>query len=218
MNNLQYRIPNEHLKLHQIHPTVKFGNRVVLGINVIIGKDVVIGDDVFIGHNTHVRHESVIGNRTTIRTGCLIDPKCKIGNDVKIMPHAIVGGGAILEDKVYYGPQVMTANTNRIGVHRGQDADYAPIVVKMGAALYTACLVKAGVTIGQNCIIGMGAVVTKDVPDNEVWVGNPASKARDVKPEERIVYSQEQVGENLADYSQDLKLGHPYDAFPKDVE
>jgi len=191
MNNLQYRIPNEHLKMHEIHPTVKFGERVVLGIGVIIGPDVIIGDDVFIGHRCHIRHGSTIGNRTTIRTGCLVDPKCKIGNDVKIMPHAIVGGGTVLEDMVYYGPQCMTANTDRVGFHRIGDADYNPPVIKMGAVLATACVIKPGVTVGRNCVIGQLANVTKDVPDNEVWVGNPASKIRGVGEDDRVIHDQE---------------------------
>jgi acetyltransferase-like isoleucine patch superfamily enzyme len=174
-----------------IHPTVKFGKNAVLGINVIIGENVIIGDDCFIGHNCHIRNHSIVGDRTTIRTGCLVDPNCKIGNDVKIMPHAIVGGGCIIEDKVYYGPQCMTANTNRIGVHRGQDADYVPIVIKKGAVLYTGCLIKGGVTIGRNSIIGMGSVVTKNVPNNEVWMGNPAKKVRKVKDEEQIIVEEE---------------------------
>lgn len=214
MNNYQYRIPNEHLKLEPIHPSVKFGEGVVLGINVIIGPDVVIGDDCFIGHNTHVRHGTIIGNRVTIRTNCLIDPDCKLGNDIKIMPHAIVGGGCVIEDKVYYGPQCMTANTNKLGFHRDSEADHSPVIIKVGAVLYTACVIKPGITIGMNSIIGQLSNVTKDVPDNEVWMGNPAHKFRDVKDEERVIYSQEKVGKNLARYSEEMTQGPswPYSA------
>jgi hypothetical protein len=57
------------------------------------------------------------------------------------MPHAIVGGGTILEDFVYYGPQCMTANTNRVGYHREAEADYDPPTIKRGAVLGTACVV-----------------------------------------------------------------------------
>jgi UDP-3-O-[3-hydroxymyristoyl] glucosamine N-acyltransferase len=96
MNTLQYRSPNENLTLPPIHPTAKFGKNVTVGIGVVIGENVIVGDNVFIGHNTHIRHNSVIGDGTTIRTGCLVDPNCKIGNFVKIMPHAIVGGGTVL--------------------------------------------------------------------------------------------------------------------------
>jgi acetyltransferase-like isoleucine patch superfamily enzyme len=206
MNNMQYRIPNEHLKMEEIHPSVKFGERVVLGIGVLIGPDVVIGDNVFIGHRCHIRHGSVIGNGTTIRTGCLVDPECKIGDFVKIMPHAIVGGGTTLEDFVYYGPQVMTSNTNRVGYHREVEADYAPPHVKRGAVLGTACVLKPGVVIGENSVIGQLSNVTKDVPDNEVWVGNPARFIKAVLLSDRI-----QEGKSYPDHAQlDEKDPWPY--------
>jgi acetyltransferase-like isoleucine patch superfamily enzyme len=204
LNNLQYRIPNEHLKLEKVYPGTKFGERVVLGINVIIGADVIIGDDCFIGHNCHIRHGSTIGDRTTIRTGCLIDPNCRIGNDVKIMPHAIVGGGTVLEDMVYYGPQCMTANTNKIGFHRNGEADYDPPIIKRGAILSTACLIKPGVIVGRNSIVGLGAVVTRDIPDNEIWVGNPAAKIKEVGEEDRVIYGEAQVAKSVAEYHEDL--------------
>jgi len=205
MNNLQYRIPNEHLKLEEIHPKTKFGERVVLGIGVIIGPDVVIGNNVFIGHHCHIRHGSVIGHGTTIRTGCLVDPECKIGSEVKIMPHAIVGGGTIIEDFVYYGPQVMTANTNRIGFQRQHEADYSPVYIKSGAVLHTACLIKPGVTIGKNSVVGMGSVVTRDIPDNEIWFGNPARKMQEVSEEDQVIYGEAKAASSVADYHEQLQ-------------
>jgi acetyltransferase-like isoleucine patch superfamily enzyme len=200
MNNYQYRIPNEHLKLHEIHPSVKFGERVVLGINVIIGPDVIIGDDCFIGHNTHIRHGSILGDRVTIRTNCLIDPDCRLGNDIKIMPHAIVGGGTTIEDKVYYGPFSLTTNTNTIGFHRNREADHAPPYIKMGAIIGAGCMIKPGVMIGKNSVLGLGSVLTKSIPDNEMWVGNPAKKLKEVDEDGMVVFSEEKVSEILTEY------------------
>jgi acetyltransferase-like isoleucine patch superfamily enzyme len=194
-----------------LHPTAKFGSNVIIGIGVVIGENVVVGNDVFIGHNTHIRHGSVIGDGTTIRTGCLVDPNCKIGKFVKIMPHAIVGGGTVLEDFVYYGPQVMTANTNRVGYHREVDADYDPPTVKRGAVLGTACVVKPGVVIGENSVIGQLSNVTRDVPDNEVWVGNPAKRVKSVEEQDRVIYGEAQVCNSIDEYHQDLnKPIYPY--------
>jgi len=204
MNNLQYRAPNDNIKLLQIHPSVKFGERVVLGINAIIGPDVVIGDDCFIGHNTHIRHGSVIGDRVTIRTGCLIDPDCRLGNDIKIMPHAIVGGGSMIEDKVYYGPISLTTNTNTIGFHRNREADHAPCYIKIGAIIAAGCMIKPGVTIGRNSVLGLGSVLTKDIPDNEICAGNPAKKIKDVDEDGMVVFGQEKVMQNFVDYHKDL--------------
>lgn len=218
MNNHQYRIPNEHIKLTAIHPTVKFGRGVVLGINVIIGPDVTIGDDCFIGHNTHIRHGSIIGDRVTIRTNCLIDPDCRLGNDIKIMPHAIVGGGTTIEDKVYYGPFSLTTNTNTIGFHRNRQADHAPPCIKMGAIIAAGCMIKPGVTIGKNSVLGMGSVLTKDIPDNEIWLGNPAKKVKDVDEDGMVIYDQEKVTETLVDYHDDLNKANSLEGHLKHYE
>jgi len=204
MNNLQYRIPNEHLKMHEIHPTAKFGEGVVLGIGVIISENVVVGDNCFIGHHTFIRHDAKIGSNVSIRYNCLIDPDVVIGDGAKVFPMAILGAGTIVEDKVYIGPKVCTINTNKFGLHRNRESDFVPPTIKYGAILATGSLVKGGVTVGRNSILGFGSVLTRDLPDNEIWVGNPARKIKDVDEKDRVIYSQEQVARKIGDYHDEL--------------
>lgn len=220
MNNLQYRIPNEHLKLEQIHPSVKFGKGVVLGIGVIISENVVIGDNCFIGHYSFIRHDAKIGNNVSIRYGCLVDPNVIIGDGVQVHPMAIIAAGTVVEEKVHFGAKACSINTNKFGLHRDRDADYLPNVIKRGAIIAAGARLKGGVTVGRNSIVGFGSVVTKDVPDNEIWVGVPATKMGDVPEEDRVIYSQEKVSEGLVGYSDRInkKKPYPYSEFPDEME
>jgi len=85
-----------------------------------------------------------------------------------------IPAGVTIEDDVIIGP----------GVHFTHEfppvprADWAPIVVKQGAMIGTKAIIMPGVTVGEKAIVGAGAVVTKNVPPGEVWVGNPARKLR----------------------------------------
>jgi serine acetyltransferase len=58
--------------------------------------------------------------------------------------------------------------------------------------------------VGRNSVLGFGSVLTKDIPDNEVWLGNPAKKFKDVDEDDRVIYGQEQVMGNLTDYHKEL--------------
>jgi acetyltransferase-like isoleucine patch superfamily enzyme len=98
----------------------------------------------------------------------------------------------------------MTANTNRVGYHREAEADYDPPTIKRGAVLGTACVVKPGVVIGENSVIGQLSNVIRNVPDNEVWVGNPAKRIKPVEPKDRVIYGEAEVCEGIADYHDKL--------------
>ena len=204
MNNLQYRMKNENIKLVGVHPETKIGERVVFGKHCIIEEGVTIGDDCFIGHFTHIRPNSVLKDRVVLRSFCLVDPGCTIGNDCSILPHATVGGGAIFEDKVYFGPYSLTTNVSQFGFHRKKEAIVEPVTIKYGAIIAAGCMIKPGVVIGKNSILGLGSVLTKDVPDNEMWFGNPAKKHRGVPEDERVIYGEAQIAKGITDYHEDL--------------
>ena len=206
MNNYQYHNV-ENLNGYELglHPSVKIGKNLVIGENVIIEENVVIGSDCFIGHHCLIRPGSVIGDRVSIRSFCLLDPEVVLCNDIAIYPHATVGGGTIIEDKVYYGPYSLTTNCDAIRFHR-LPVDYniiKPPVIKTGAIIAAGCMIKPGVIIGRNSVLGMGSVLTKDIPDNEIWFGNPAIHRDDVRPGDRI------IGEEMVDIGKEAYVGFP---------
>lgn len=119
-----------------------------------------IGEECVIGQNVFVGSEAVIGDR------------CKIQNNVSVYD------GVILEDEVFLGPScVLTNDHNPKAVG---DWQISKTIIKRGASLGANCTIVCGVTIGEGALIGAGAVVTKDVPAGEVWVGNPARKLKNV--------------------------------------
>jgi len=102
--------------------------------------------------------------------GGIVGKNCVIGCFVSIPP------GVELEDEVFVGPGVNFANDKH---PKAQGKwEMRKTLVKKGAAIGMNATIGPGLTIGEKAIIGMGSVLTKDVPDGEVWIGNPATKLR----------------------------------------
>lgn len=188
MNLIQYQVAGKAFDPKTIHPSASVGKNLVIGQNVVIEKNVIIGDDCFIGHNSVIRPNTIIGDRVVIRTYCLIDPNVIIGSDVEIFPHCIISAGTIVEDKVYFGPHSITANVDDIRKWRpNPDITIKAPIIKSGAIITCSCMIKPGVVIGKNAVLGLGSVLTKNIPDNEIWFGNPARYHNHVELEDRII-------------------------------
>jgi acetyltransferase-like isoleucine patch superfamily enzyme len=110
-----------------------------------------------------------------------------LGNHVTIHAQCHLTLGIRIEDEVFFGPGVITANTRHISYGRGgvpkkYEAPYVKRAARIGAGAH----ITPGVVIGANALVGMGAVVTKDVPDRAIVVGNPAQVAGEV-PEKELL-------------------------------
>jgi acetyltransferase-like isoleucine patch superfamily enzyme len=134
-----------------------------------IGKDVKLGKNVKIWHFSYIGDTSEIGDNTTIGSLVHIDYNVKVGRNCKIEGMTYIPPLTVIGDHVFIGPGVIFTNdpypasTKMVGVQVESD-----VVICAGA------IVKAGVHIGARSIIGMGSVVTKDVPVETVVFGNPA--------------------------------------------
>ena len=140
-----------------------------------------IGSGTRVWHLVQIREGVVIGQNCIIGKDVYIDFDVKIGNNVKIQNGALVYHGVSLEDGVFVGPQVCFTNDRmpRAITSDGQlkgndDWIVGPILVKYGASVGAASVVLPGVTIGRFALVGAGAVVTRNVPDHGLVVGNPA--------------------------------------------
>lgn len=144
-----------------------------------------IGDDVII---RSAAYENPIGcgNRTYLQV--LPNAELSIGNFVGMSNVAITCANRVtIEDYVMIGSGARLFDTDfhslspaeRMRGHK-ENVHTAPILVKKHAFLGADCMILKGVTIGENAIIGAGAVVTRSVPDNQVWAGNPAQFVKDV--------------------------------------
>lgn len=142
--------------------------------NVKLGKNVQIFNFVNI-------YGCEIGDNTKIGSFVEIRGNVKVGKNCKIQAFAFLPQGVILEDEVFIGPHACFINDNIPrstvdGKLKEEGKDWKPLTttVKKGASIGANATILCGVTIGENSIIGAGSVVTKDVPDNVIVIGNPA--------------------------------------------
>jgi acetyltransferase-like isoleucine patch superfamily enzyme len=140
-----------------------------------------IGTGTRIWHLVQIREGVVIGQNCIIGKDVYVDFDVKIGNNVKIQNSSLVYHGVTIEDGVFVGPQVCFTNdrmpraiTSDGRLKGNDDWIVGPILVKYGASVGACSVVLPGVTIGRFSLIGAGAVVTRDVPDHGLVVGNPA--------------------------------------------
>jgi acetyltransferase-like isoleucine patch superfamily enzyme len=126
---------------------------VTIGQNCILGKDVYVDFDVLIGDNVKIQNGAYIYHGTEIESGVFIGPGVIFTNDKN--PRAINPDGSLKTD---------------------DDWEVGRTLVKYGAAIGAGSVILTNVSIGKFAMVGAGAIVTKDVPDNALVVGNPANQ------------------------------------------
>ena len=121
---------------------------------------------------------AVIGENCNICSMCFIENDVKIGNNVTVKNGVYLWDGITIEDNVQIGPNVTFTNDK---YPRAKQAfELQRTTIKNGASIGAASVILGGVTIGENALIGAGSVITKDVPANELWFGNPAKFVRNL--------------------------------------
>jgi UDP-2-acetamido-3-amino-2,3-dideoxy-glucuronate N-acetyltransferase len=133
-----------------------------------------IGKGSKIWHFSHIMKNAVIGENCNIGQNVVVSPNVELGNNVKIQNNVSVYTGVICEDDVFLGPSMVFTNVinPRSGVIRKDE--YMKTVVKKGASIGANATIVCGNNIGRYAFIGAGAVVTKEVPDYALMVGNPS--------------------------------------------
>jgi UDP-2-acetamido-3-amino-2,3-dideoxy-glucuronate N-acetyltransferase len=120
-----------------------------------------------------VMPRSRIGRGCNIGQNVVVSPDVVIGNNVKIQNNVSLYTGVVLEDDVFCGPSMVFTNVVNPRSHVPRRHQYLPTLVKKGASLGANCTIVCGITIGRYGFIGAGAVVTKNIPDFALVVGNP---------------------------------------------
>jgi UDP-2-acetamido-3-amino-2,3-dideoxy-glucuronate N-acetyltransferase len=152
-----------------IHPTAEVEDGATLGVGTRVW------------HHAQIRSGARVGARCNIGKGVFIDTEVPIGDDVKIQNYVSIFQGVALENGVFVGPHVCFTNDMfpRAIDRNGQakvlsDWTLTQTLVRHGASLGANSTIVCGVVIGQWAMVGSGSVVTKDVPDYGLVVGNPA--------------------------------------------
>lgn len=132
-----------------------------------------LGDRVTIWQFASVLEGTVIGDDCVVGSGVWIGRNCRIGNSVRIQDKAHITNGAIIEDGVFIGPGVLTSD-DKHPVVGNPHYKAEPPVIRAGASIGAGAILLPGVEIGENAVIGAGAVVTKNVAPYAVVTGIPA--------------------------------------------
>jgi UDP-2-acetamido-3-amino-2,3-dideoxy-glucuronate N-acetyltransferase len=142
----------------------------------IIDEGCSIGDDTKIWHFSHIMPDCIIGNGCNIGQNVVVSPKVRLGNNVKVQNNVSIYTGVICEDDVFLGPSMVFTNVMnpRSAVNRRNQ--YTTTRVKKGASIGANATIVCGNPIGMYAFIGAGAVVTKEVADYALIVGNPAKQ------------------------------------------
>jgi len=152
-----------------------------------IATDVKLGKDVKIFSFVNL-YGCEIGDNTKIGTFVEIQKGVKIGKNCKISSHTFICEGVTIEDNVFIGHNVTFINdlypraTRSDGTMQTEDDwECIPTIVKNGASIGSSSTLLAGITVGEQAIVGAGCVVTKDVPPNTIVAGNPATIRRKIR-------------------------------------
>ena len=158
------------------------GNAVIRSHSVIYAGNI-IGDDLETGHGAMVREENTIGNKVSIGTGSVIEHHITIGDDVRIHSNCFVPEYTLIEDGCRLAPNaILTAAKHPLSLDVKKNIQ-GPILRK-NCYIGANATILARVEIGENAMIGAGAVVTKDIPANMVVIGNPAKTLRNITKKE----------------------------------
>lgn len=140
----------------------------------VIDNDCTIGAGTKIWHFSHIMSHCSLGEQCNIGQNVVISPQVILGKNVKVQNNVSIYTGVICEDDVFLGPSMVFTNVinPRSAVNRKNE--YAKTRVKIGASIGANATIVCGNDIGKFAFIGAGAVVTKEVPDYALVVGNPA--------------------------------------------
>lgn len=140
----------------------------------IVDSDCSIGNGTKIWHFSHLMSGCTVGENCIIGQNVYIASSVKVGNGVKIQNNVSLYDGLILEDDVFVGPSAVFTNVINPRSAIIRKSEYRKTIISRGASIGANATVVCGVTIGRFALIGAGSVVTKDVPDYGLWIGNPA--------------------------------------------
>src|ERR1700675_1747348 len=154
---------------------------------VCIAPDVKLGQDVKLSKFITL-YGCEIGDETKIGAFVKIQKKATVGRRCKISSHTFICEGVTIEDNVFIVHGVMFINdcysratTATGGLQAESDWHVERTVVKKGASIGSGATILGNTCIGENAIVGAGAVVTKDVPANTIVAGNPARMFRQIE-------------------------------------
>ncbi len=140
----------------------------------LIGSHATVGDGTKIWQFCNIMDGAIIGSQCNIGQGCFIESGVKIGDRCKIKNNIALYDGLQCEDEVFLGPNCVFTNVINPRAGYEKKAEFRKTIIKKGATIGANSTIVCGHTIGRYAMVGAGSVVTRDIPDYELWYGNPA--------------------------------------------
>lgn len=161
-------------KKNKQHPLIIGQNSIIRSETIIYG-DTIIDDNFQTGHRVTIREKTEIGKNVKIGTLSDIQGYCKIGSYVNIHSNVHIGQKSNIKNYVWIFPYVVLTNDPT-----PPSDNMEGVTVEEFAVITTGSIVMPGKVIGRDALVGAGAIVTKDVNDEKIVVGNPAREVGDV--------------------------------------
>jgi UDP-2-acetamido-3-amino-2,3-dideoxy-glucuronate N-acetyltransferase len=133
-----------------------------------------LGRGTKVWHFCHIMKGARIGERCIFGQNVNVDGATVIGNNVKVQNNVSIYAGLVIEDDVFLGPSCVLTNVTNPRSQVNRHSLYEKTLIRRGATIGANATIVCGVTIGRYAFIGAGSVVTKDVPDYALVIGNPA--------------------------------------------
>ena len=156
-----------------ISPDARIGAGCKFGRGVIIEAGCEIGDGCMIGHYAVLRKGTIVGAGSQICHHVVCEGETVIGQRVTIHDQTHLTSHAVIEDDVFIGPGVVTCNTRHIVHGRKMELILKGPVIQRGARIGAGAMLTPGIIIGEEALVGVGAVVTKHCNPYTVYIGNP---------------------------------------------
>lgn len=137
--------------------------------------EAVVGEGTYVWQFAAVLSGAVIGRNCNLNAHTLVEGGALIGDGVTLKSGVYIWSGITLEDGVFCGPNATFTNDKRPR-SRTYNGEFPKTLIKRRASIGAAAIILPGLTVGEDAMIGAGAVITKDVPAGETWIGNPARK------------------------------------------
>jgi len=147
---------------YYVHPTA------------VVDEGAQIGKGTKIWHFCHIMKGAKVGERCVFGQNVNVDGGAVIGNNVKVQNNVSIYTGLVIEDDVFLGPSCVLTNVSNPRSQVNRHSLYEKTLIRRGATIGANATIVCGVTLGRYCFVGAGAVVTKDVPDYGLVLGNPA--------------------------------------------
>lgn len=144
--------------------------------SAIIDKGAKIGEGTAVWHFTHICSGATIGKNCSLGQNVLVADKVMIGDSVKIQNNVAIYGGVTIEDEVFLGPSCVLTNVTNPRSQVSRKSLYEKTLFRKGATIGANATIICGLTLGRYCFVGAGSVVTGNIPDYGLVLGNPGRR------------------------------------------